>query len=358
MSLLFINKNDLIIIENVYFSLKNPYRFEIDAIKPLEVDPEQQIPQKPHGLEDTPFKYIDSLKDLQWLCEHLSNRSTIKEIGLDLEHHSQRSYLGFTCLMQISTRTHDFVIDTIKLRSEIYRLNKIFTDSELVKVMHGADCDIEWLQKDFGIYVVHMFDTCRASLILKYPSCSLSGLLKKFCKINTQKQYQLADWRQRPLQKEMIQYARLDTRYLIYIYEHLRLELSNTSQLDLLYHKCNTMCKKTYKKPAFITKNFMTLCSQNKHLNSKQMKALRDLHEWRDKLAREVDESLDYVLSNIHMVKLAELLPTDASEIKFKLSSHSTQNINEILAVIKRAKDYKGKFGLKDIKSENEQTEV
>lgn len=28
-----------------------------------------------------------------------------------------------------------------------------------VQVMHGADRDIEWLQRDFGIYVCNMFDT-------------------------------------------------------------------------------------------------------------------------------------------------------------------------------------------------------
>jgi len=32
---------------------------------------------------------------------------------VDLENHSFRSFEGFLCLMQLSTRTHDFVIDTL-----------------------------------------------------------------------------------------------------------------------------------------------------------------------------------------------------------------------------------------------------
>lgn len=52
-----------------------------------------------------------------------------------LQHHSYRSFLGITCLMQISTREEDFIIDTLELRSEMYILNEAFTDPAIVKVM-------------------------------------------------------------------------------------------------------------------------------------------------------------------------------------------------------------------------------
>lgn len=52
-----------------------------------------------------------------------------------LQHHSYRSFLGITCLMQISTREEDFIIDTLELRSEMYILNEAFTDPAIVKVI-------------------------------------------------------------------------------------------------------------------------------------------------------------------------------------------------------------------------------
>lgn len=50
------------------------------------------------------------------------------------QHHSYRSFQGFTCLMQISTREKDYVVDTLLLRHKLYVLNEVFTDPSIVKV--------------------------------------------------------------------------------------------------------------------------------------------------------------------------------------------------------------------------------
>jgi len=44
--------------------------------------------------------------------------------------------------------------------------------------------------------------------------------------------YQMADWRQRPLPAEMLFYARQDTHYLLYVYDRLKNELIETSQVQ------------------------------------------------------------------------------------------------------------------------------
>lgn len=86
------------------------------------------------------------------MAEHLDR---VNEFAVDLEHHSYRSFQGFTCLMQVSTRERDYVVDTIALRSSLRdALAKHFLDGAKLKVLHGADMDVQWLQRDFGIYVV------------------------------------------------------------------------------------------------------------------------------------------------------------------------------------------------------------
>lgn len=53
--------------------------------------------------------------------------------------------MGLTCLMQISTRTTDYIIDPFPIWRQLPALGKVFTDKSIAKVLHGADYDILWL---------------------------------------------------------------------------------------------------------------------------------------------------------------------------------------------------------------------
>jgi exosome complex exonuclease RRP6 len=166
----------------------HPYQVEIESLTRSNwqyIRPKSA--QQYKGLKDTKCTWIETTAALNTMCQHLDKYN---EYAIDLEHHHYRSFQGFLCLMQISTRDEDFLIDTIKLRNELHILNLYFTDPERVKILHGADRDVIWLQRDLGVYVVNMFDTGQASRVLQYSQKSLAYLLKTHCKVAAQKQYQ------------------------------------------------------------------------------------------------------------------------------------------------------------------------
>ncbi|KAF5185827.1 Rrp6-like [Thalictrum thalictroides] len=120
-------------------------------------------PVKPPPIENTPFKLVEDVKELKQLAAKLHS---VNEFAVDLEHNKYRSFQGLTCLMQISTRAEDYVVDTLKLRVYVGPyLREVFKDPSKRKVMHGADQDIKWLQRDFGIYICNMFDTQQVCLV-------------------------------------------------------------------------------------------------------------------------------------------------------------------------------------------------
>ena len=198
----------------------HPYEPQIRAFtpKPWQLEtPQQSVFLTPEEVKCT---YIEKPSQLEKLASHLL---TQREFAVDLEHHSMNSFQGFLCLMQISTRQQDYIIDCIALRDHMHVLLGSFANEEILKVLHGASSDIEWLQRDFGVYIVNMFDTGAAAQQLGIPH-GLGKLLATYG-IHVDKKYQTADWRQRPLSADMLKYARLDTHYLLVVADKLRLAL-------------------------------------------------------------------------------------------------------------------------------------
>ena len=212
----------------------HPYQFEIEHLEypPKQMQHRKEIVSPP--LDQVSVFWIESEDALEEMASLLSVCSAI---AVDLEHHHQHSFGGMTCLMQISTRDRDYVIDTLALRRSLHRhLLPILSDPNVVKVFHGASQDIKWLQRDFSLYVVNLFDTFEAAKCLNLQQKSLRFLLEQFCAVSTNKALRLTDWRVRPLRPELVEYARKDTRYLLYLMDHftnLLLEQS-TSRRALL----------------------------------------------------------------------------------------------------------------------------
>ncbi|KAK2897774.1 exosome component 10 [Channa argus] len=331
--------------EHVDDMFAHPYQYELEHLTTPEFLLSKPEPRMYQPMAETKYTFIDTLEDLVALNEKLCKLS---EFAVDLEHHSYRTFLGLTSLMQISTREEDFIIDTLELRSEIYILNEAFTDPAIVKVFHGADSDIEWLQRDFGLYVVNLFDTHQASRALNLARHSLDHLLKHFCNVESDKRYQLADWRIRPLPDEMVQYGRTDTHYLLYIYDCVRAQLldhhhGQPGLLQSVWNKSKDISLKKYVKPIFTEESYLEVQrKQKKSFNTQQLTAFRLLFAWRDKLARQEDESTGYVLPTHMMNKISEELPKEPQGIIAccnPVPPLVRQQVNELHLLVQQARE-------------------
>ncbi|KAG9134684.1 hypothetical protein Leryth_001009 [Lithospermum erythrorhizon] len=302
-------------------------------------------PVEPPPLERTPFKFIEEVKDLKALAAKLRK---VDEFAVDLEHNQYRSFQGLTCLMQISTRSEDFVIDTLKLKVQIGPyLREFFKDPTKRKVLHGADHDVLWLQRDFGIYICNMFDTGQASRVMNLERFSLEYLLNHFCGVKANKEYQNADWRLRPLPPIMLRYAREDTHYLLYIYDLMRLRLRSLAadaqcpgtSLSEVYNRSYNICMSLYEKELLTDQSFRSIYAvRGAGLSAQQLAVVAGLCEWRDIVARAEDESTGFILPNRTLVEIATEMPLTTSKLRrFVRSKHSyvERNLASIVNVIR-----------------------
>lgn len=299
-------------------SYLHPYEFELMKFEVPSSLLRPRQPDIPKDLESTELLYVDSKPKLQRALEELRQ---VTELAIDVEHHSYRTFLGITCLVQISTRTKDYIFDALELREEMFVLNEVFTDPKIVKIFHGADSDVEWLQRDLSLYIVNMFDTHQAAKALNFARLSLSYLLKHYCDKDIDKTFQLADWRIRPLPAELIAYARQDTHFLIYVYDRITndlLEAGNQKPqlLRSIYQRSTEICKKRFQKPIITNESHMDIYRKSKRIfDNRQLFALGETFKWRDTMARQEDESYGYVLPNHMMLQISESLPREMQGI-------------------------------------------
>ncbi|KAG2274827.1 hypothetical protein Bca52824_057382 [Brassica carinata] len=334
---------------NVSSSTENchPFRKEIGAL----------IDNPPEHSFWTSFTKEDTSKDCMWVDSSLQLRELANKLAeqnifaVDTEQQNLRSYLGFTALTQISTREEDYLVDTVALHDEMALLRPIFSNPRICKVFHGAQNDIIWLQRDFHIYLVNIFDTYTACLLLEKPQKSLDGLLQTICNVDTDKtlrvsvfycvcvffsvvssvlsmlnlSLQTRDWTERPLPPTMLRYARTDTQYLLWIADVLTAELKEVKKYDESIRRSNKVCLTLYAKGQ---EDFKLANREQYDCRERAWK----LCIWRDLMARIHDESREFVLSNEVMLEFARKLSATYDVFK-STDQRRGRKIDEVWAI-------------------------
>lgn len=343
------------------------YRTELEQFQAHEWQlttqkPKTTIIELDAAMEDK-VQWVDSVEDLEKLAQ--KQLQSTRYMAVDLEAHSYRSFAGFVCLMQISIRENEqgpiqtFLIDTLTLYQHMNRcLASIFANPNIVKIMHGADSDVVWLQRDFGIFIVNLFDTGRAARALQLPSAGYSHLLHRYAPdVTTDKTMQLADWRVRPLTAHMRKYAAIDTHYLLDIYPLILWDLeqhATASVPQAIDDSRNVSLLRYAGPPLFLPTGFKKLLGtvrkgkkrrrntvQSNELSTVQECVLAALWDWRDEVAREEDESFPYVASNELLLRLARVMPLSESALRNSSRSVSPlvlQNSVNVISLIRTAK--------------------
>lgn len=205
--------------------------FEEDMLRsyqqPFPIDVLRRFSESPTHVG---YKWVNTLAALREVVVKLASA---KAVAVDVEHNHTRSYLGLICLVQLSDGASDWLIDAIAMHDYMHMLAPIFCDEQILKVMHGAESDVLWLQRDFHIYCVNVFDTARASQgVTGGDAQSLATLLCDLCGVHSDKSWQLYDWRIRPLPEPALDYAMTDVHYLLHIAALLAEQLQNPTLKD------------------------------------------------------------------------------------------------------------------------------
>lgn len=145
------------------------------------------------------------------------------------------------------------MLDIMKLRPHKKLIEALFKNPKQVKVFHGCETDLRCLLSDLRIVVPNLYDTAKMDLILRNHAneVSLQKLCNQYLGIHLDKRYQKSDWRIRPLPQEMLNYARLDSACLLYLFPKLLKKVVESGQLK----KVQESCQKKVNVPFYININ-------------------------------------------------------------------------------------------------------
>src|SRR4030043_564567 len=192
------------------------------------------------------YEWIQTLPRLEEVARILGQ---VKIIGVGLEADSLYHFFEKVCLIQIATEYASYVMDPLALR-DLSALHPVFSNPRIRKVFHGADYDIRSLYRDFRFEVKNLFDTQLACKFLGLRESGLEALLRSRFHVELNKKYQRADWSQRPLSPEMVEYAAMDGMYLIPLARSREKEWERRSRLSWVEEECLFLSKVRFTLPS------------------------------------------------------------------------------------------------------------
>ena len=244
--------------------------------------------------------------------QFLSEISDVTELALDTEGASFHRFLDRIYLLQLSTRGRSAIIDPLPIGSPA-KLGELLQSKDVEVVFHDADYDLRLLHQDYGWHVTNIFDTRIASQLLGIKSFGLAALLEQFFDVKLDKKHQRADWSMRPLTPDMLEYAAQDTRYLLQLKDHMTAQLESRGRLQWAQEEFARL-EGTRWEAEESMEGFLRLKGA-RDLSRRELAVLREVANWRDTVAAQLDRATFRVMGNEVLFELARTTPRSVSEL-------------------------------------------
>jgi ribonuclease D len=247
--------------------------------------------------------YLDSNAALTPFLETIGRA---REIAIDTEGASFHKFVDRIYLIQLSTRDVHAIIDPLPIDPPT-ALGRILEDPKVEVVFHDADYDLRLLHQDYGWHVTNIFDTRVAAQLLGIQAFGLAALLERNFGLKLDKKHQRADWSMRPLTEGMLDYAAQDTMHLLGLRDQLKAELDKKGRWAWAKEEF-TRYEGLKWEPEEPGNAFLRLKGA-RDLTRRELALLRELVQWRDSVALQVDRATFRVVSNEVLLDASRTAP-------------------------------------------------
>lgn len=251
------------------------------------------------------YTYINTNKQLRRLIKRLA-RANLKEIAVDLEGEYNRHRYGIhLCLLQIYDGQKGYLIDPFQVSPKYLR--QILTN-DLKKIMFAPGSDLMLIQNTLDCTIKNVIDLQLAARLVGFKKLSLSEVLMGTVSIEIpkKKEFQCANWTQRPLKKPFLEYAFSDVAHLFDARDVLFQELRSKGKYGVFIRLNREYRYKDYSvDPA---KRYLRI-KKARSLSRRGKIYLRYFFECRDKIAQREDVSPNNIMENKTLIEISKRPP-------------------------------------------------
>ena len=270
---------------------------------------------------DSPtMQFIQSANELRTFCASVANADYL---AIDTEFVRDKTYYPQLCLVQIASEHAIACIDPLTI-DDLSPLQDILLNPRILKIFHAARQDLEVLNLTLHCIPKPVFDTQLAATLLGLgEQIGYANLVQHLLNVQLGKQHTRADWEQRPLTQEQLDYAADDVRYLIQIYPIISQKLSALGRDSWLDDDLQALTSE-----ALYQTDLQTLwqrISGNQKLRRKQLAVLRELSAWREQQAQQLNKPRKWILADNLLLAIATQAPTSMQKLK------SIRGLNEAI---------------------------
>jgi ribonuclease D len=257
-----------------------------------------------------PPQLVEAQDELHHLVHKLRSH---RKLAIDTESNSLYAYKEQVCLIQVSIPGKDFLLDPIRLQ-DLSPLSAIMMDVRIEKIFHGAEYDIICLKRDFNFKINNLFDTRVALRTMGRKRTGLGDVLEEEFGVKINKKWQRANWGQRPLPQELLNYARLDTHFLLALRDRLVKNLEENHRWEEAKEECERISLFEPNHNNFHPNKFWKI-SNAKQLQPSQAAILKEIYLFRDEQARQLDRPPFKVIPDKTLLAIAQSQPQNPEEL-------------------------------------------
>jgi ribonuclease D len=250
----------------------------------------------------TDIQTIDTPQALEALCERIRQAP---RIGMDTEFHNERSYTARLMVVQLAFEDGFAVVDPLAL-GDLTPLARALAETTVVG--HALSSDLKIFADRFGVVPQKIFDCQIAAAFLGYGlSISLADLVHDLQGVRLKKLHTVSDWSARPLSSGQLEYLIDDVAHLLDMHDRLTRRLKETNRYEWALEECRQLAD-VNRYHADERRLYTRIPGANR-LNRRELGVLSELALLRDRLARERDVPLKYIMPDDVLAGLATLRP-------------------------------------------------